>query len=816
MALAVKAAFHAGDPDAAIDIGTVDGQATAAEAAHPEVASSVTLASVARGDTLPEDLGNMSAFDVARIRAYAAERDRTPAAEHWRAASRAATADYERVVALVGMARLGASDTAELQELSIRYPELAQQIRAIEDLAQGRDGEAIASLRLLAQTSITAANELVAALLEVDDRQGAVQVMRSASATFHDPEFRYRAAVILRRMGNIASAREEIRECLSGAPATWPGLAEARRLAAGLALDDDDIAGAEEMLRAALEANPRDRATRWGVIRLLLSRADHEAAWRVFGEHETVLEVTNDDEALAWILLHREFSTPSETTIGCLRLIRQFSASEHVQAAALTAVVTHEGESEPLDADLIANFQAAVAAFSEAWPDSSFFSVRSVPEDPDEILSSLNDLTRRTPEQEQIIHEVTLMVTLSRLPFGTLSAILGQNYTDFVIRRGLDVIPSRHPVPAEHDIDVETYKRARGGGVVVDTTTLALLPVLPSSVSDRLKASVLLNAADDTLIDARSARSLGVRPSPGRLGWDERSQSARFYENDMDWERKVHQQAVSLVADLQKVRRHPVPRRGLDSRIDWDTPWMRSVALALHLGIPLWSDDAGLRSVARAVGVTAFSTTAALDAMSTENSISGEERDECDRLLVEGRVGDIPLIGRTHFVLSLAEDAHWGAGALSLAFSRPAAWRNVISTMESVANLLPSIFRHAPESVPSWAYSFARGAGYAYQAQPELLSLVLGRMLVDFIHASRTQASQVSQVVDAMRLAMRGVSNSATSGGNFVEAAFKVYLSALMATLPPRMAAQYVLACSAALSEEDRTVIARLVIKGDS
>ena len=235
VAQACDAALAAKDLKAVIRLGDAnEGEATAEEAGDPAVRELVALARTIRGDkaTLVRESDATSPFAAARLRAAQAQSAGEDPLPSLREALTAATDDSDRITALAALARAGADELPGLDEIAVRYPAQGQEIRALADLAQGREGAAIAALRNLATTSLTAALALAGAYSQVGDAAAEVETLRAAAQTFHDPQLRLEAVWALIRSGDRAAARTELVRCWTRrlpTGRTWPMLSGSRR-----------------------------------------------------------------------------------------------------------------------------------------------------------------------------------------------------------------------------------------------------------------------------------------------------------------------------------------------------------------------------------------------------------------------------------------------------------------------------------------------------------------------------------------------------------------------------------------------------------
>lgn len=815
-AVACEAALLAGDVGGVISLGDDgDGSATAAEAADPSVRQFVILARALRGEPVADvEQGDAATpYMRARLRATIAERQGSDAIRLWKEALDAATEDDERAVALVGLARSGADELPGLDELALVHPDVAREIRAISDLAHGRNGPAIAALRTLAKTSPSAAIALAEAYRKAGDMSAEVDTLRAAAADFHDPQYRFHAAIVLARAGGISQARQEIRDVLASAPTAWPGLADAQRLGAELALDDGDVLAAEGLLRAALTTEPDDTRTRWGLVRLLLARSDYPAAWRAYNEHPTTLDPVTELDARAWIEIHREHASGEVTVRGCLRLMRQFADSEEIRAAALAAVIAPGSRRDPIPADLLAEYHQAINDFTTTWPESKHFFVMTVPDDPSDLMAMMDDVVRVSPEQQHARRELATKIVLGNLPLGMLASAMHHSYAEVVLRRGIDVIPARHPDPDEHAVSVDTARRLRDTNVVVDTTALVVTALLPRTVITAARGAFRLTTLDDVLADARAANASLSAQSPGRLVWDEESQRSWFVESDEHLAARLAEAAKALIEDIQQVRR--VPRRpSTDERLESAelTPWLPLIELGKADGAALWSDDASMRVLARSMGVESFSTLAVLDLLEESGNLTSESRAEIDRVLLMNGVGDLPLLSKRDLLMSVAEEEQWRPGSVAVALSRPGMWIDPRRTVRETQLLLGAVVANAPQTVPGWMYRFTRGVAYAHLHQPETAHLAVAPILSTIALLSGAQGPSAAALVDAARTALRETGYFETGALDPVVPAAQLLYNALSTALPRQTAGQYVLGFAATLDPEDRDGIARMVL----
>ena len=127
-----KAALHASDWRAVIQLGTATGNATTEEASDARVRRPVAIARAALGYVadIPA-LHGVPATQELRIRAMLAERTGEDPEPHWRAALSPAEEEQDRISALAGLATTGATDLPGLEEFATTHPKVAAQVTAL-------------------------------------------------------------------------------------------------------------------------------------------------------------------------------------------------------------------------------------------------------------------------------------------------------------------------------------------------------------------------------------------------------------------------------------------------------------------------------------------------------------------------------------------------------------------------------------------------------------------------------------------------------------------------------------------------------------
>jgi tetratricopeptide (TPR) repeat protein len=645
------------------------------------------------------------------------------------------------------------------------------------------------------------------------DVDGAVDTLRQAAEDFNDPQFRFEAALTLVRAGREPQASAELNGLLASAPPDWTGQAEALRLTAQLAVNAGEYERATDLLRAALEHETSDARTRWGLVHILLRRGSTVTAWRVYEEHPEPLEPSGLADAHAWIELHREFSDAESTVRGCLRLMRQFPDSEELSVHALAALVGPGSVQGELPADLLAELHSAMDDFFTRWPDSQLLH-RIGTENTEQLLAQMTESVRTTTEQRRQQRELTAQLMLGRLPLGVLAAAVGRSYAEVVLRRGVGVLPAWHPDPAEHASCIKSVGDGFSQGVVVDTTTAAVLDVLPEMTRTALiTAFRQLIAVDDALHDARAARDALSPRIVGTLLYDEHAQVGRFIETLQEEAERLAEEAQHLVRTIEGFHRRPRPLSRIDPNLEDETfrPWASLLDLARSEDLAVWADDGPLRILARSINLRAFSTPAALQVLTERGDIAPEQHEQALRSLIQARVGDVPLDNTR--LLEIAEDQQWAAGAVAVALGRPAVWIDPARAFDILRLILQAVRIHRPEAVNDWLYLAVRGASYTNPDNPQANIALTATILASAIYLTRAQGEPARVMLSATRRALADTAVDPDSVSDPLPATAQLLRDTLAKALPYAMASQYVLAVFASLEDDDLRVVRQTMLR---
>jgi hypothetical protein len=817
-ALACQAAVMAMDRTGAIQIGTVapDG-AIPDEADASAVCEYVAIAAItlSRFDVAEDRIARVTEpFARARLDALLAEARGADPQPHILRALDAATDDQQLAQALHELARVGADHLPRLEELRARHPAEASEIEAVAHLGRGQFEEAIRQLRPRRRESPSAALMLVEAYRKADDVDACVQTLRDAADDFGDPDLRHNAAEILAGVGRRAEAEQELAALLVSARPDWSGRADALRLAAQLAYDDDRPEDAATRLQAALAIQPHDGRSRWALVRLLVQRADLSAAYRVIADAPQPLEPTNVDEAELWILLWRGHMPAEHWVTGCLRLLRQFGASdERFSASAISMLVGPGTGQEPLPDSLLSELHQEFERFFQRWPESIYLRRLSA-EDITQLVAQMTELVRTSQEERMRRRRLVRALLFSRVPLGLFAAATRRSTAEIAVRRGTSVLPARHPDPVEIAACAEGVRTGASLDVVIETTALATLVALPAETrTTALGVFSRVITTDDTMRDALIADGALSSRSTDSWVYDEQSDTGRPHQISQTEADRLAEQAAALRALTESLARYPRPVAQASADLDALNLTVAASALDLahHRGLALWTDDPFLRVVARRVGVASFSTPAVLDLLAAEGTITVEQRETATRRLIEERIGDMPIDEAR--LLELAEDDQWRAGPVAAVLGRPASWIETLRALRLFGRIIKTAHVHRSDAVPAWLYHAVQGAA-TNAASPGDRTTVSAHLLAITLLECRLQGNAATSLVAVVRQALAETDDPDAPSTPDPLAACAILLRQVIAQdLSYDLATRYVIGTFAALPQPDQDAVLRALLQ---
>jgi hypothetical protein len=814
VALACQIALHSDDPRRVVVLGAE--QATPEEASSAEVALHVAVARLTLREPVDEaDIRRLTPYGQATVRALMARRDGNDPAPHWRDAIAAAVEDTDRVTALAGLAGTGEAAHPTLDDLDAEFPQTGSLIRARAELASGNPRAAIARLRGNTAGSAPAALVLAEAYERAGETDNAVATLRETAAETSDPEYALSALRVLWAAGRKDEIPPALTDLLSTAPPGWAGRPAALQMAAQLAADARDLPRAADLLRASLSQDPHDPDTRWALARILAIRGDLPAAAAELAAHPRPLEPATVDQAHLWLELNKNALAAPELVEQILGLLDRFPDSEKLAAHALIVLVSSRREPGDLPADLLARVRELHVQFFDRWPDSEHFTRYTVDDkDAEATLAQLAELVSVPPDVARARRQFQGRIARTELPLGALSSAVGRGYAELLLRRGvLGALPAWHPDPTEHVAAKEQAAKALGGTTLMDSSVgVSLSTLAPTTRAALTGAFRRVEVVDEALVDARATRDSLAMRSTGTLTFDDRTQQPRFEEISQEEANRLADAAEDLLTTLTALPRVPSAPLGPDEddRLDDRNPWMPACRTAAANGTALWSDDAALRVLARAMGANAFSTWALVEVLTDRGDLSSDAHDTALSDLVAGRVaGGLPLAAPA--LLAIAEREEWRAGGAALVLGSPGLWREPQRATPLLAAVVPAVVQHRPDALPAWVYRAATGIGYAHP-DPAASTVVAAGMLAITINNAGSRPDAVRDLVQATRAGLADAAADPAHNPDPLQEAADLLFKSLSDLLTPAIAAQYVSALFSELDPADRATVAKTLL----
>lgn len=814
---AVAVACHASmllmDLRRVLELGAPSGEATAEEATAPEVCLCVALAAIQVGQL---DLARQRAALVsdqrarARIDAHLAEATgQDPQPHWWRAAELAGDDDEQLAQALLGLAQIGVDGLARYPDFVHRHPDEAAELHAITELGAGRAGAAIVRLRERRRSSVTAALSLAQAYQTVGQIDDQVQTLRDAADHFGDRSLRHTAAEVLARAGRAAEAVRELDDLLATAEPDWSGRADALRLAAQLADAGGRPDRVSHLLRTVLQIRPEDTTSRWALVRTLLNRGDVNEAWRVLHEAPEPLDPSNTADARAWIQLHRRRGQPVETVAGCLRLLRRFNDDEQFVAMALMNLMLPWPEPVELPDQLRLQLAAESEQFFQRWPDSSHLR-RLRADDLDRLRADMITMMRRSDDEREAWRRIAHGLARGHLPLGLLAAIARRSYTEICLRRGDGVLAAHVPEQGEFDACCDAGTAAEDRDIIIDTPAVAVLLALPDDIRHAaMSRFARVVTTDDVMLDALAAKDTLAFRTTGSMRYDDQHDHLSFDETTEAEADRLADEADRLHAAVEALTRRSTPAERTFDRSE-DKVWTSALDLARAEGAVLWSDDPVLRIVARGTGVRATSTVAVLHRLHAGGAITDDQHEDCIRRLIKARIGNLPLNERR--LLELAEDDNWRPAAVAAALARPAVWADPQRALTFYRRLTAQARSHAPTTLPDWLYAAVRGATILL-ARPAAAG-VAACLLTTTIETAAAHGEQVAHLVAATRQALTDTDDpDQPPAADPLPITVTLLRDAYAKASSHELAARFILATFADLTETDKTTILRIILE---
>ncbi|MBM2620494.1 DUF4365 domain-containing protein [Actinoplanes sp. LDG1-06] len=744
------------------------GSANADEASNKDVCRQAVLAAWASGqramaEDLSHHLGDELEDKVVKVHAGLLVLTTQELSELWNAEiSRAIAAkDYEAIAkSAIELASLGHDKRSVIRpfvDASIIPESYIHLIDALVVASSDLDA-AVPKLRSLARGDSTAAEFLMVKLAAAGRLMEAADNCQALFEYSHEPYLLISRAQLLIEAGSETAelaARIAI-DITSGFPAERAGLLT---FLGKCAADRDMWEEAEKLLTQALEMRPLPTSD--DVWRIVLAQVNQgrlsRAAQTISAHKPTVVTV---DEARLW--LQANSAVPWGEAIASEALTLAQRINDPVVSTALLGNIvmrTHgvqpEGESGqavrspdtgedleerrrlaqlPVSADLHVQAFAALQDLVEQFGEATGVTVLNG--DPVELVKHMKSGAQLDAEDASQLLEVVQSARDGRIPRAFLASLRGASYTTMLVQRTLGYLVSGASDEGEHDRDIKAANEAIGGAVVVDASTLCVLsgPVNSGSLEGQF---MRILASSGTLRDIhRAALDIrGFAGSPGTLGWDSARNAATFWSlDDSEYLRQLRR--VQAVEDFsERVSSRVVSHLSLFDNVPhgpMDDTWTEPIQLAHDGGFALWSDDIGLRRLARQFNIPCFGTPALIDCLRDRRILDNRdgvhlqlilsETAALNRAIASDMIVDVPL--HLEDLLVMAEQDQWRPRAGALVLSRPSWWAWQTQPIRDLLVFYKVVGQNDPDSLSEWQYAAMVGAARSLQV-PEVASKLL-------------------------------------------------------------------------------------------
>ncbi|MEQ7006440.1 hypothetical protein ABN028_09565 [Actinopolymorpha sp. B17G11] len=707
--LAIRSAVVAGDLELAWRLSqpTPEGEATPLEAASDEVRAEGALAAAISGrqDRARNLLQYVrDGFAVAYISAVLMDIEVTEEGQSgseriaaWRRASDAADTELERLQATMGLAEAGGT-LPDLTDLAERYPEVVDEIQLIARVAAGGVSEL--------KANVYRSRSLVVRLADLytaeGDLEAAADTLKEGASRWSDLLLLSMAARKYQAAGLIVTARETALDCLSQAPAEWPGKRSVYELLVEVHAAEGNWHSAVGAARSLLEIDPQDTSSRWALVRCLVGQAALDAAWDAMSHDGSVLRPRSRDEALLWVSMCARYSTAAGFITEALDLMRLWPEDEELMGVFLRELYAGRRNSKLDDMEL-KELHSATHAYVAQFPESPVFRMEQVDLEGTDPLAPFEEELRR---QYEATEDISVGVREGRLPLATLSSAVGRSYCEASIRRAAGVVYAVDPATEAEEIDA--ISNGASSRVVVDPTALHTLALLR-----RETVEVLLGAhrsavtTDHVLKDALRARDALAFKSTMSVAWSPISQGpivTTMSTEDADALAERSEEIVRLTEGLPRIS-WPELRHFPD--LDESFVWLSALDLAQDRGWSYWADDRVIRQLARSVGVATFGSVALLRYLARNHSLSDVEFMVAESELIRSYYVELDFSRETMEMAAAADG--WRARGAAAVLTRPKAWADPDAVMGFVHRVLDKIAMTALDELGGWVSAVSNG-----------------------------------------------------------------------------------------------------------
>jgi nucleoside phosphorylase/tetratricopeptide (TPR) repeat protein len=806
------AAASADDPEGALKLALgrdLGGEAVAEEAKDSQVLAVAARAAIQAGrdDVLlalePLMRGTFAAAltEAVRIRRETGPGDK--AVEAFTTALAVATQAPELFSVLYNLADLGAEVPADkMSELARADPELADIVHAQAEATAGRFDSAMESLRRWTPTSPEAVRALGFTHALAGNMERAVETFRECADKFGVTTSLLDAMNVAIQGGRSDLAEQAGEDALVRLPEGHPGRAYALGRLVELAAVRQEWRLTEERARL-LRRIADSGSARWALAAALFNQTKLPEAWSVVSEDPELEPPDTDRGRMKLILLAA--SAPTEKALReAIRIAEAFPDSEELVAATLQTIWSLH-----LTGEIVDSYQRRVAVVTErfftAFPDSSL--LRLVPiSGPEDILRlAQKDLAEGSDE----LRLLEGSVRAGAMPYGLLAAAIGRPYAIVVAGRGAGFLVAAPRSPDEADSGQEAASTALGGSVVADTTVFAVAGLVADGWQDLSSKFHRVSATNAAVRDAMSAQlQASTRPFAIMTIEPQRNEAVLIPVSEEQAEQVAAavQELAARMGTADQVVGDSLPAFAGLQAPDSHLAWLSPIQVALDRHVPLWSDDAAQRALAREVGVEAFGTPDLLEVLRRNARLPEERAANWKRAMIEGRVGDFPLDAQ--LVIDVAASAGWEPGPASSTLARAAAWADLTQALATFTHIFRRVTAEAPDWLAHWLQVAIAGAA---ARAPGAAHVLAGASLGMAIVALSFNPAEVPRLASAARRACQDV-----GAGDPLPPAIERILEAAARLIGRQRAAALTVSAFAQMPDGDKEIVARIVFPAKS
>jgi tetratricopeptide (TPR) repeat protein len=777
-----------------------EGEATEAEASHPEVRQLLALAKLIEGGQAPEP---NSPFERSWFLGLSLSRDpatRADAIHEFEQAAQLASNEGELDRAQRSLANIGHLAIPRLDEVRERDADHAEALLAIADTNAGNLEAAAVRLRPLIGRSRIAVLQLSEAYVQQGKAVDAADLLRTGGVRFGDVRLLLQAARLLLKLGRIEQSTECLILALPLAPPPSPLRREARWIEVEIAVKYGDPASVEAAASTAISEGEDSPAIRWVRVESLTKLHRLKDAWT---EIRATPVLTPDTEGRArlflQLLMRRE---PSRLDLMA-EVIGSFPDSHEVQATGISLFLAFD-PTEPRDDLGVAAMQAHVARFLEKFPDSpALRSVEVNVDDPEEFREQMRQMLNPDPERDRQHRQLAEQAASGQLPIGFAASIFSRGYLDSILNGstvGFTSIP-RDPVVLDQEIQLATEQLDQP--IVADLSSLVAMTFAPDLWPTVLASFTSVSISDATFAEIDD--SIFRKTASGSMRWDHQQDSWTMVEFSPEQLEAVRLQRNRLrvwASELPVVNTGTLADvQGLEA-VQGENTWAAGLATAHSRSCALLCDDVALAAIARSIGVPAFGSFALAIALARAGRLANSAFDELITVLFGAQADDLPLTPAQ--ITGLAESVAWPLAPTLHPISRPHYWRDPQAAYAGFVTTIEGLGGSA-DAAANALYAAGLGVIRAVAAGSPL-PLITGLFVAAILRVQAEPADAATLVA-----AVRAACNYYELDDPF-EVCVRAVLDVVGAAENPATAAQFVTTLFSTLEPRDRAVATAIVL----